>query len=508
MKTSLILRKNSKLKNWIPISLILLVAICLYFFQLGEASLWADEFYSIRDATKIFSNFPNNFSLNRPLYFVLLHFWMKLSTDEAWLRSLSVLFGLGSIVLTYLLGCQLYSKLTGLVAALLLTFSTLAIDQAQEVRMYMMSLCVGIAGSLILLHLLETFKTSYFISWLSLRFLAVLTTPINILLLVPDLLLLCYQFKQERIRSLKAFRKWFWLVGILVIPVAITLADIIPPLIDFFQEANIYWPDIPTPGIKQFVARIIEFTIWPLKPHSEEIAIWIWYSNQVFLYSYALLVVCLLVIGLLPKNFSSKYISLALWTFVPLVILFLLCQLVPKLWWRPHYFLLIAPYILLLLAEGFIQVFQWQRKLASLIIAIYLIAISGSLLNHYTATPKEDWRSIIQTININEQPKDAIILFPDNRYPALEYYYEGLSPIYTIKLKSSTLEVNKYQSAFGKTFREIDSKYLRCWLVIQSSSQNIQGLESVIPEHYRVQKYNDISQLNLYLLTFDFNEIK
>lgn len=494
----LVLKANSKLKNWIPISLILLVAFFLYLFQLGENSLWTDEFYSIRDATKIFSNFPNNFSLNRPLYYILLHFWMKFGTGEAWLRSLSVLFALASIFLTYLLGCRLYSKSTGLIAAVLLTFSTLAIHHAQEVRMYMMSTCIGIAGSLVLIHLLETFKTSYFISWLSLRFLALLTTPINILLLVPDLLLLWYQFQQKGIRLLKAFRKWFWLVGILVVPAAITLlVDVIPPLINFLQQG---YSSSGSPGLKQLIARIVEFTIWPLKPHSEEIAIWVWYSNKVFLYFYTLLVLCLFIIGLFLKKSSSKYISLTLWVFFPLIALFLLSQLVPFVWWRSRYLLMIAPYILLLLAEGFLQVFHWQRKLANLIIIIYLIVVSGSLLNYYTAPPMEDWRSIIQTININEQPKDAVIFFPDYRYEALEYYYEGLSPIYTVKLESSNSDIN---SAFGKKLRELDSEYLRFWLIMKLSLQDLQELEleTVIPEQYQIRKYKAISSVNLYLLT-------
>lgn len=117
-------------RQWLPIGLILLLAGGLYFWQLGKESLWIDELLSLERARNL------NLYVPRVFYYVTLKFWMIWGNSDAWLRGISVLFGLGSIVLTYQLGRRLRGETEALVAALLLALSPLFIHQAQEVRMY------------------------------------------------------------------------------------------------------------------------------------------------------------------------------------------------------------------------------------------------------------------------------------------------------------------------------------------------------------------------------------
>lgn len=145
-------KKTARLQQWLPIALVLLLAATLRFYQLGTESLWIDEIYSIRDARSLPTNLLNN---TRPLYYLLLGVWMQFGSSEAWLRGLGVIFGVGSVFLIYLLGFRLSGKATGLVAALLLSLSPLAINHSQEVRMYMLSVCLGLGGTLALSHGLE-----------------------------------------------------------------------------------------------------------------------------------------------------------------------------------------------------------------------------------------------------------------------------------------------------------------------------------------------------------------
>ncbi|NEO91442.1 MAG: hypothetical protein F6K56_14845, partial [Moorea sp. SIO3G5] len=135
----------------IPIALILLLAAGLYLYQLGTESLWVDELYSVNDAKRL----PDRLSLMRPLYYILLWLWMQFGSSDAWLRGLSVLFGLGSVFLTYQLGRRVAGKATGLIAALLLALSPLFINFAQMVRMYTLGTCLGLGGTLALVHALE-----------------------------------------------------------------------------------------------------------------------------------------------------------------------------------------------------------------------------------------------------------------------------------------------------------------------------------------------------------------
>ena len=490
--------KKNRSRHWIPIILILLLAISLYLFQLGDESLWVDEIASILRAEKF--PYDNTLNLNRPLYYILLHFWMLFGASEAWLRSLSVLFALGSILLIYILGYRLYGKTTGLIAALLLTLSPLAINHSQEVRMYMMSTCICLAGSLVLTYVLETPNVFNFSCWLSLRFLAVLTTPINILMLAPDLLLLGYQLRQQ-LRRLKVLRNWLWLLGILLIPTVLILVDVIPPMIDFLKSKT---GVIPAPSMIAFVGGLTKFSVWPLTAPWEGLA---WFYDH-FLNFYAAILICLLSVALFSKQASIKHLWPAVWGFLPLVAIFLLSQVVTTLWGVERYLIVAAPYILLLFAEGFVKVFHWQRRVAFLVIVIYAIAVGGALVNYYNTSQREDWRGVAQTITINEQPKDAIALFPNFFLSPLDYYYEGSASIYTIEPVSGNKAIDK--ADIEQALLSLPSDNPRFWLVLRLYNFSIfqqqrQIFEAIIEEQYEVQKHEQFAGIDLYLVKSNFN---
>ncbi|HHN93886.1 MAG TPA: phospholipid carrier-dependent glycosyltransferase, partial [Anaerolineae bacterium] len=74
---------------------------------------------------------------NGPLYFFLLRGWVALvGTSEYGMRFLSLLGGVLAVPLTYALGRRLFSRWTGLVAALLMGISPYQTWYAQEVKMY------------------------------------------------------------------------------------------------------------------------------------------------------------------------------------------------------------------------------------------------------------------------------------------------------------------------------------------------------------------------------------
>ena len=107
---------------------------------LGRPSLWIDEVHSFE-----FAALPSAWLtvLNAaardaypPLYFLLLHFWLKAGEGEVWLRLLSLLFHLASIPLIYLVASAVAGRATGVAAAILLAVSPFHLAFAREVRMY------------------------------------------------------------------------------------------------------------------------------------------------------------------------------------------------------------------------------------------------------------------------------------------------------------------------------------------------------------------------------------
>ncbi|MEO0770942.1 MAG: glycosyltransferase family 39 protein, partial [Cyanobacteria bacterium J06649_4] len=172
---------------------VLLLASVLRFYQLGHEGLWADEMNSIQDSEQFWAE-P---SARRPLYYILLNLWMQVDPGDVWLRGLAAIFGIGSVWLTYRLGMQVLNKRTGLLAALLVTLSPLFINHSQEIRMYSLSSFLSLLGSLCFLQVLARSLRFALVGWAVSRWLAVLTMPLNIFLLLPDALLFVFRWWQR-----------------------------------------------------------------------------------------------------------------------------------------------------------------------------------------------------------------------------------------------------------------------------------------------------------------------
>ena len=447
-----------------PVILILILAAVLYSYQLGAESLSIIESYSLGSARGPLNHF------NRPLYFWLLRGWMQLGINDAWLRGLSVLFGLVCIGLTYKLGKQLTNQTTGAIAALLLTFSPLAIYVTQEVRFYMMSACLGVAGSLLLVRILQRGTIANVAGWLLLRFLGVLTAQVNILLLVPDAILLLAVGRSQLQRLLKT-RYAIWVLGLLAVPVVILAKDIIPPLIDFLSEGGAS----EGPGLVSIVQVLSSYTAWPsLSPLASLETVY-----DLFFKVYALVIVGLIACASVlawrsyPQN---KLWWVSVWGFVPLAMTFVVAQGLPRLW-DARYLFIAAPYISILLATTI----QWllrgtstRRWLGYTAIALITIAILSSLARFYTQPYREDWRSLVETIARQEQKGDAIIVYPDFTVPSVEHYYNGQLPIYPIDLNLDyPLDVvsNITPENLDKAIADLTQQKNRFWLVFLADDE-------------------------------------
>ena len=98
-------------KHSIALLGIISLGFVLRLFILSQrGSLWFDEAFSVHFASMDLHTMWEflKFENNPPLYFGVLHFWMKLFGDsEIAVRALSMVFGLASIPLVYLVGVRL-----------------------------------------------------------------------------------------------------------------------------------------------------------------------------------------------------------------------------------------------------------------------------------------------------------------------------------------------------------------------------------------------------------------
>ena len=127
---------------------IILLGIGLRLLILTQrGSFWFDEAFAVHFASMDIPRMLSylKFENNPPLYFIVLHFWMKLfGYAELTVRMLSMAFGIAALPLIYLLGVRLHSKTAGLFATFLLAISTFQVFYATETRMYTMYLFLAL----------------------------------------------------------------------------------------------------------------------------------------------------------------------------------------------------------------------------------------------------------------------------------------------------------------------------------------------------------------------------
>jgi mannosyltransferase len=122
-----------------PLLAITALGVFLRVYHIGSKGLWIDEAFSIwmaRHPIGEMLDWVARIDQHPPLYYLLLHCWMRLGGDPATVRALSALCSALTIPVLYFLGCRLADEKVGLLAALILTVSPFHVRFAQEARMY------------------------------------------------------------------------------------------------------------------------------------------------------------------------------------------------------------------------------------------------------------------------------------------------------------------------------------------------------------------------------------
>lgn len=466
----------------IPIGFIVLLAAILYFFQLDAKSLWIDELISIADAQNV--AFPPTFSKGRLLYYLLLRGWMLLGHHDAWLRSLSVLFALGSVILIYHLGCRLFRPATGLIAALLFALSPTIINHAQEVRYYTLSLFLGLAGSLLLVRAIDRpGAIQPLLGWSIFRILATITTPINAALAIADGAIVGWHFRRNK-RVIGRF-----LGG----AIAIALGSL-PSLYSILNSRGSHWVEASTPGLSHVLREIRFLTAYPFPPTPP--------YQTLFFQGFILVLWGLVAIALWLRPPEPRIAWVSIWAFVPLGAIFILSQ-GNRSFWVTRYLLLVSPYLFLAIAIALEKLWQRWRILALGVLFVYAIALSLGLHAYYTRSDRYigvtgNYRDLIQTISNREQPGDRILWISSHTRPqlALNHYYSGKVSInYPQPLPRDRLN----ETALSAWIAQLPFSPSRTWLVYPNNRITPE-FSTLLENQFQVQFHRDFRNAHLWLL--------
>jgi uncharacterized membrane protein len=123
----------------LPLIAVVTLGVFLRLYRIGANGLWLDEAFSVwmgRQSAGQMLDWLVRIDQHPPLYYLLLHVWMRLGDGEAVVRALSALCSTLTIPVIYLLGRRLVGRGVGLLAALILAVSPFHVYFGQEARMY------------------------------------------------------------------------------------------------------------------------------------------------------------------------------------------------------------------------------------------------------------------------------------------------------------------------------------------------------------------------------------
>ncbi|MGB7247470.1 MAG: hypothetical protein WBC73_00925, partial [Phormidesmis sp.] len=354
---------------------------------------------------------------------------------------------------------------------------------AQEIRMYALSTFLGLWGTLILSQVLqhpEKVRPLSVIGWLVTRLLAIMATPLNVLLLLPDTLLLFWRFRRNR-KVMVAFVVGLILVGILWIPFAQVLSEAGPR---FMGGWVIYQPDL---DIVEVLAMLSEVSVfWPMSDLTTlrgaganpldwgfDRVVTLFYTGVTALITTVLGVGMLQLVRTAPRlrRHKPELWWLAAWAFLPTAVIAIVSVLSASIW-RERYLMFAVPYIFILLSVGIIQLWRRYRTVAIAIAIIYTIAVSGGLYHYYTTLYHDDWRGVAQFIQAHEQPGDVIGFYGSQWEPQLTVprYYQGDADFYDMQREDLPQSEDSQQvTSFIQSMLQDLPATSRYWLVILES---------------------------------------
>jgi len=204
-----------------------------------------------------------------PLFYFLLHFWIKLGEQVWFLRMLSVLFSLGSLVILYLLVRTLLGQRAAFWAAVLAAISPLQIFHAQDIRMYAALSFFQLAhfGVFVRINQYRGKKHS-FLNWVGFVFFGILAMYTHNLAVFGLCVPLIYLILNRRWKDAGKVLIADLVIGLLAIPwLVIVPGQIVkiqtafwtpkPGLVELLQAGILFVGTLPLPGIWMIIVAVL-----------------------------------------------------------------------------------------------------------------------------------------------------------------------------------------------------------------------------------------------------------
>ncbi|MBI3889731.1 glycosyltransferase family 39 protein [Candidatus Saccharibacteria bacterium] len=423
-------------------------------------SIWFDEAfgsYLIRfdyfDLTRYTA-----YDVHPPLYYWLLKTWSLLfGNTELGLRSMSIFFGVVTIIFVFVLIMKLFGRRAAYVTLLFLALSPLFIRYSQEARMYTVLTSIVAAATYVLVYAQENAKKRWpWVVYGLLLALGMLTQYFAALAWLSHWVWRAFVVRQEKGKFVKNFftRKW---VGAHIIAVVIFLPWL-PWLIRQFADVqgNGFWiPAVSSATIPDFFTNFLLF--------SDHESVKSWLAAGFYIVFATLVFLTARLVVLLKAKEREYYVLLISMVLVPIIIL--LAMSMPPL--RPafidRYLMASITFLPALIGVSLVIASRlYPRKviisMGAVILAMMCVGIGVQMtIGNYNKSTHQsnNVRNILEEVRAEAPANTPIIASTPWLFYEAAIYSNANSPVYFVD--GST----KYEFGSLRMLKENDSSKIK-----------------------------------------------
>ena len=483
-------------KRWFWLTVIVLLAAILRFYDLGGESYWFDEVIMLDVAKQDLWTILQG---SRPqIYVILAHFWLEVfGTSEVATRSLSALAGVISIPLMYAVGKQIFDNKVGLISAFLMAISQFQIYYSQDFRYYSFFTLMTLCSFYFFLTFLENRKVIYFVFYVLSSILLFYTHTFGVFIIIVQSL--CFILKWNRYNKLKV--RWYLCQTIIFLAILPRLISTMGKVL--IGKANpMTWlpePSVLSPliTIQYFIGSGIDYPTWKT----------ITLGSAFFLggtITYALRMGMNQWISYI-KNFSMDYeyrnkageiLLVFLWLIIPILFPLVLSEIFGPMY-HNRYLISASPALYILLAILITMIRKIFPEVMSL--GLLIIVISPGLYDFYAMPVKEQWRDAAAFVEQNSQENDLIVVSEigkDNNLRNFNWYYRG-------KLSECSIGVRLNRGdEIKEELERCISGHKRFWLVMREEPIDIQDFKKFFfdgDSSLQLIRKHEFTKLSVYL---------
>lgn len=425
---------------------IVAVAGGLRFYGLGQESVWLDEAFTWVFVTEQYTTIELLTTLpledvHPPLYYLIMHGWTAIAgSSEVALRVPSALFGVAVVGLTYVVGAKIFDEWAGVVAAAVVCVSTFHLYYSQEARMYSLLVLLTLASYYFFVDLAEGEAHG---RWTVLGY--VLVSVLLLYTHVYGLFVVLAQSAYLVPRMVLAGRGWpvmggggatglslrRWLgiqsvLAFLTAPWLLTLFVRFPTISEG-GCTSIAW--IPEPCLSMVRQTIFRYFFYCGTADFYGLGLTGGPLCEAIYLTVLALALGLAVVGLIDVTESSRFdppgpktLMVLLWFLTPIVVPFVLSQVVtPFLVTR--YTIVASLPLFLLLGKGV----RTLRPLVPvggrlLLVGVLVVGLAAPLATYYEEDQKRQWRDAVETVE-STASEDALVLVSAPHVVAPYRYY-------------------------------------------------------------------------------------